>query len=60
VGLTFPLHACGGCSPGSGGDNGSVMSIADNLQSNRTQTFGYDNVNRIFTAQSAATSWADC
>jgi RHS repeat-associated protein len=50
----------GGCSPGSGGNDGNVMSIADNLQANRTQTFGYDNLNRISTAQSAATSGADC
>lgn len=36
------------------------MGIADNLQGNRTQTFGYDNLNRISTAQSAATSGTDC
>ena len=36
------------------------MSIADNLQPNRTQAFSYDTVNRISTAQSAATSGADC
>jgi RHS repeat-associated protein len=48
------------CQPGSGGNNGNVMSIADKLQSNRTQTFAYDNLNRISTAQSTATSGADC
>jgi RHS repeat-associated protein len=48
------------CLPGSGGNNGNVMSIADNLQANRTQTFTYDFLNRISTAQSAATSGADC
>jgi RHS repeat-associated protein len=48
------------CQPGSGGNNGNVVSIADNLQSNRSQSFGYDNLNRISTAQSAATSGVDC
>ena len=43
-----------------GSNNGNVTSIADNLQSNRTQTFTYDSVNRIATAQSAATSGQDC
>jgi RHS repeat-associated protein len=56
----FYSSGSGGCSPGSGGDNGNVMGIADNLQPNRTQTFGYDTLNRISTAQSAATSGADC
>ena len=56
----FYPSGSGGCSPGSGVNNGNVMKIADNLQPNRTQTFGYDNLNRISTAQSAATSGADC
>jgi RHS repeat-associated protein len=56
----FYPSGSGGCSAGSGGNNGNVMTIADNLQANRTQTFGYDNLNRISTAQSAATSGPDC
>jgi RHS repeat-associated protein len=37
-----------------------VMSIADNLQSNRTQSFGYDVLNRITSAQTQGTTGADC
>ena len=44
----------------SGQNNGDVMSITDNLQSNRTQTFSYDSLNRLSTAQSNATSGSDC
>ncbi len=56
----FYPSGSGGCSPGPAGNNGNAMSIADNLQPNRTQTFTYDSVNRISTAQSAATSGLDC
>jgi len=48
------------CQPGTGGNNGNVIGIADNLVPGRTQAFSYDSLNRIATAQSAATSGADC
>jgi RHS repeat-associated protein len=48
------------CQPGSGGNNGNVVSIADNLQANRTQKFGYDGVNRISSAATQGTSGPDC
>ena len=50
----------GGCTSGSGLNNGNVMKIADNLQPNRTQTFGYDSLNRVSTAQTQVTSGPDC
>jgi YD repeat-containing protein len=36
------------------------MSIADNLNPGRTQNFAYDSLNRIKTANTTATSGADC
>jgi RHS repeat-associated protein len=48
------------CQPGSGGNNGNVMGVADNLVPGRTQAFSYDSLNRIATAQTSATSGADC
>lgn len=41
-------------------NNGSVVSITNNLVTGRTQSFTYDHLNRIDTAQSQATSGADC
>ena len=41
-------------------NNGNVVSAANNRNSNRSQTFTYDELNRIQTAQSQATSGADC
>jgi RHS repeat-associated protein len=48
------------CQPGSGGNNGNVWSVVDNLQANRTQSFGYDNLNRLTSAQTQGTSGPDC
>lgn len=48
------------CQPGTGGNNGNVMGVADNLIPGRTQAFSYDSLNRISTAQTSATSGADC
>jgi RHS repeat-associated protein len=48
------------CQPGSGGNNGNVISITDNLQPNRTQSFGYDALNRVNAAQTQGTSGPDC
>lgn len=46
--------------PGSGYNAGHVNQITNNLNSNRTQTFTYDQVNRIVTAGTAATSGTNC
>lgn len=37
-------------------NNGDVMQIASNLNSSRTQTFTYDQLNRITSAGTSATS----
>jgi RHS repeat-associated protein len=44
----------------SGGNNGSVASITNNVDNGRTETLQYDPLNRILTAQSSATSGVDC
>ena len=44
----------------SGYDNGNVANITDSLQSNRTQAFVYDNLNRITQASTTGTSGAGC
>jgi RHS repeat-associated protein len=41
-------------------NNGSVGQVTNNSDSGRTQTFTYDTLNRILTAQSSATSGIDC
>jgi len=40
--------------------NGNVQTITNNLNSARTQSFTYDNLNRVATAQSQATSGTYC
>src|SRR5579872_3979009 len=45
---------------GGGVNNGLVVSLANNLDTGRTQNFTYDNLNRIGSAQSQATSGTDC
>ena len=42
------------------GNNGSVASITNNLDTGRTESFSYDPLNRILTAQAQATSGQDC
>ncbi len=42
------------------GNNGNVYSLSDNLNPGRSQTFTYDELNRVKTAQSQATSGSDC
>lgn len=44
----------------SGGDNGTVTSIANNVDNGRTQTLVYDPLNRISSAATQATSGTDC
>ncbi len=41
--------------PATGNNNGNVTGITNNLDSNRTQFFGYDQVNRLLTAQTVST-----
>ncbi|MFZ0334839.1 MAG: hypothetical protein WAL69_11950, partial [Candidatus Acidiferrales bacterium] len=38
------------------GDNGNVVGITNNRDTTRTQSFTYDQVNRIVTAQTSSTS----
>lgn len=45
---------------GSGVNNGNVASITNNLNTNRTQLFTYDNLDRIATAKTQATSGSYC
>jgi RHS repeat-associated protein len=45
---------------GSGVNNGNVASITNNLNTSRTQTFTYDYLNRLASAQSQATSGTYC
>ena len=39
----------------SAGDNGNVVGITNNRDTTRTQSFTYDQVNRIVTAQTSST-----
>jgi RHS repeat-associated protein len=54
---TFLNHTYG-FNPGH--NNGNVLSITDNLNSSLTQNFTYDSLNRLYTAQTAGTSGANC
>ncbi len=42
------------------GDNGNVVGITNKRDSTRTQSFVYDQVNRIVTAQTSSTSGSNC
>src|SRR5882762_5034626 len=41
-------------------NNGNIATQTNNGTSNRTQTYTYDSLNRLLTAQAAATSGGDC
>lgn len=41
-------------------NNGNITTQTNGVDSGRSQTYSYDNLNRILTAQSSATSGADC
>jgi RHS repeat-associated protein len=41
------------------GDNGNVLSIANCRDTTRTQSFTYDGLNRISSAQSSGTQWGE-
>ncbi len=64
--LRTPLSSCTASSVGNildisynfnsgAGDNGNVMSITNNIDNLRSETFTYDTLNRILTAQTNAT-----
>ena len=44
----------------SAGDNGNVVGITNNRDTTRTQSFTYDQVNRIVTAQTSSTTGTNC
>jgi RHS repeat-associated protein len=54
IDLTYSFVQAGGK------NNGLVASLTNNLVSGRSQTFTYDELNRLKTAQSQANSGADC
>jgi len=45
---------------GGGVNNGNIASITNNVNTGRSQSFTYDNLNRMDTAQSQATTGTDC
>ena len=45
---------------GGGVNNGDIASITNNVNTGRSQSFTYDNLNRMATAQSQATTGTDC
>ncbi len=50
-----PWNTANNTCPATGNNNGNVTGITNNLDNNRTQFFGYDQVNRLLTAQTAST-----
>jgi RHS repeat-associated protein len=44
----------------SGSDNGNVMGITNNRDTTRSQSFTYDQVNRVLSAQTSSTSGSNC
>jgi RHS repeat-associated protein len=50
-----PWNTANNTCPATGNNNGNVTGITNNLDSNRTQFFGYDQVNRLLTAQTVST-----
>ena len=42
------------------GDNGNVVGITNKRDTTRTQSFGYDALNRIVTAKTSATTGSNC
>jgi RHS repeat-associated protein len=41
------------------GDNGNVFTVANNRDSTRTQSFTYDSLNRIASAESSGSAWGE-
>jgi YD repeat-containing protein len=55
--ISYDFHKGNGTA-GSGADNGNVFGITNYKDSNRTQTFTYDPLNRLLSAQNAGTNCA--
>jgi RHS repeat-associated protein len=55
--IGYDFHAGNGTA-GSGSNNGNVFAITNYKDSNRNQTFTYDALNRLLTAQNAGTNCA--
>src|SRR5262249_19053955 len=53
LGYCFYGVSNGSC-PSSGINNGNVTQITNNIDSSRSQSFSYDQLNRLLTAQSTA------
>jgi len=51
--LTYDFHL-------GANDNGNVFQITNNKDNTRSQTFGYDSLNRVTSAQSQATTGPNC
>lgn len=49
-----------GCSASTVGKNGSLTGIINSADTNETQVYGYDHLNRILSAATKATSGNDC
>ena len=49
-----------GCSASATGNNGSVTGITNTVDTNETQSYAYDNLNRISSAATQATAGNDC
>src|SRR5260370_27094957 len=58
--ILTPLYRSYSFYDASNHNNGDVMSVSDNLAPGRSQSFTYDSLNRIYAAQSSATSGVDC
>jgi RHS repeat-associated protein len=59
LGYCFYQWSSGACQA-TGSNNGNLTSIANNVDTGRTQTFGYDSLSRLSSATTQATSGADC
>ncbi len=60
LGYCFYAFASGACPATGSNNNGTVGVITNNKDTGRTETFGYDPLNRILSATTQATSGADC
>jgi len=55
-----PFSFSSGCSSTDTNNNGSVTGITNSVDSNESQTFSYDTLNRISSAATKSTSGNDC
>lgn len=56
----FSISSNTPCSSSATGNNSGVTGIANSIDSNETQAFGYDNLNRISSGVTKSTSGNDC